>query len=74
MIDKLNIPIRDKLTKKIIYALDLDLGVWLKYEYNSSDNQIYYEDDSGFWSKYEYDNEGKRIYYEDTHGHIRDDR
>ena len=68
MIDKTNIKIQNKLTKKIIYVLDLDLGVWLNFEYDTRGNDIYYENYRGDWVKKEYDNEGKRIYYD--YGHI----
>ncbi len=65
MIDKLNIPLQNKDTKKIEYNLWLDEGYWDKYEYNSRGNQIYFEDSNDFWCKKEYDSRGKQIYYED---------
>ena len=74
MIDKLNITIENKLTKKIKYFLRLDSGYWYIDEYDSKNNIIYYESSRGFWYKKEYDNEGNRIYYETSEGFIRDDR
>ncbi len=74
IIEKNNIPLENKDTKKIEYTLWLDEGVWSKIEYNAEGKTIYYED-RGYWSKQEYDNEGNLIYYEDKNdGIIRDDR
>ena len=42
MIDKYNIPLENKLTKEIIYYLNLDSGYWDKAEYNSRGNEIEY--------------------------------
>ncbi len=74
MIEKLNIPIRNKLSRQIKYILYLHNEFWCKREYDSEGNQIYYEDNTGYWVKREYDNEGKRVYYETSEGFIRDDR
>jgi hypothetical protein len=48
MIDKLNISIENKETKKIMYKLYLDINYWYKREYDSRFNQIYYETSRGF--------------------------
>ncbi len=45
MIEKLNIKIYSKNTKKIRYVLDLDLGKWYKTEYNDEGKKI------GFFSE-----------------------
>jgi hypothetical protein len=74
MIEKTNISIQDKLTKKINYYLNLDSGYWRKSEFETGGNQIYYEDTTGYWSKGEYNDEGKRIYSETSDGYISDDR
>jgi hypothetical protein len=49
MIDKLNISIEDKLTKKIEYKLNLGDGYWWKSEFDSRGNLIYYV--SSLWTK-----------------------
>jgi hypothetical protein len=74
MIDKLNIKIENKQTKKIEYKLNLDSGYWLKSECNVEDRTIHLEDSGGYWFKYEYDNEGQLIYYENNKEVIVDDR
>ncbi len=74
MIEKTNIKIHNKLTKKIEYLLYLDRGYCYKLEFDTRGNLIYYEDSDGFWSKYEYNSEGNRIYYENSIGIIEDDR
>lgn len=74
MIEKTNIPIQNKNTKKIDYILNLDTGWWDKYEYDDSDNEVYFEDCVDFWYKYEHDTEGNIIYVENSYGYIRDDR
>ena len=74
MIDKYNISIEDKLTKKIEYLLYLDDGFWHKNEYNSRGNRIYSESSGGFWYKAEFNTEGNIIYYETSKGILRDDR
>ena len=74
MIEKTNITIGNKLTKKIEYMLFLDGGAWWKHEFDSSDNEIYYENSEGDWSKREYNDIGERIYYETSFGIIRDER
>lgn len=47
MIEKYNIPIEDKNTKKIIYTLSLDIGYWLKSEFDDKGNRIYLKDSKG---------------------------
>ncbi len=74
MIDKLNISIEDKQTKKIRYHLNLDSGYWFKYEYDNEGNITYGEDSRGYWKKTEYDTRGNQIYSENSNGFIRDDR
>ncbi len=74
MIEKTNISIDNKDTKKIDYYLNLDIGYWDKEEFNNEGKEIYYETSSGFWYKKEYDTEGNVIYYENSRGYIRDDR
>ena len=69
MIEKLNIPIENKLTKKISYGLNLDDGWWYKYEHDSRGNVIYFEDSEGDWYKREYDSIGNKIYYETSSGY-----
>lgn len=61
MIDKLNIPIENKLTKEIKCYFNLDNDYWCKWEHNSEGKTLYYEDDTGYWTKSEYTTEGKRI-------------
>ncbi len=68
MIDKLNIKIHNKLTKKIEYNLWLDEDFWRKDEYDDRGKEIYYEDDTGYWEKREYDTRGNEIYYENSGG------
>ncbi len=68
MITKVNIPLQYKETKKIIYILSLDLGIWRKDEYNSEGNKTYSENSSGC-TKYEYDTEGNKIYYQNKNGY-----
>lgn len=60
MIEKTNISIQDKLTKKINYYLNLDEGYWCKWEHNSEGKTLYYENHT-YWTKSEYTKEGKRI-------------
>ncbi len=67
MIEKLNITIQDKLTKKIKYTLFLDLGIWYKTEYNSDGNIIYFGDSYGYW--YKYILKLNIIYYESCRGY-----
>ena len=43
MIDKTNITIGNKLTKKIIYYLNFDSGYWSKKEFDSRGERIYYD-------------------------------
>jgi outer membrane lipoprotein-sorting protein len=74
MIDKTNIKIESKNTKKIYYKLFLDRGYWYKREYDSEGKQIYFENSSGFWHKKEYNTRGNEIYFENYRGFIRDDR
>lgn len=74
MIEKTNIPIHNKQTKKIKYNLSLDFYDYYKTEFDSRGNQTYFEDSGGYWFKNEYDNEGKRIYFGYSRGYISDDR
>ncbi len=74
MIEKTNLPIKNKDTNKIKYRLNLDRGIWTKSEFDSRGNEIYYESITGFWCKYEYDSRCNRIYFENSYGIIRDDR
>ena len=46
MIDKLNITIENKNTKKIKYKFYLDEGVWWKSEYNNEGKLIHYVNSS----------------------------
>ncbi len=55
MIDKLNIPLENKETKKIFYTLWLDGGTWCKTEINAGGLEIYYESSLSYWYKFEYD-------------------
>ena len=54
MIDKLNIPLGNKNTKKIEYTLYLDGGTWYKTEYNSEGREICYESSLSYWYKREF--------------------
>ena len=74
MIDKYNIPIHSKNTKKIKYFLFLDSGEWEKEEFNHKDKPTYFESSRGKWYKAEYDSWGSMIYYESSYGYIIDDR
>jgi hypothetical protein len=74
MIDKANIPIGNKHTKKINYRLNLDEGAWYKYEYDSRGNKTYHENSGDFWYKYEYDSYNNKIYFENSEGYIKDYR
>jgi hypothetical protein len=56
MIEKYNIPIEDKLTKKIEYTLSLDINFWYKIEYDSRGKEIYFGDNRGFSVKTEHTN------------------
>ena len=70
MIDKLNIPIGNKLTKIIDYKFWLDDSEWwYKYEYDEVGNKTYSETSSGEWYKYEYDTRGNIIYFENYRGY-----
>jgi hypothetical protein len=69
MIDKLNIPLENKLTKKIRYTLSLDRGFWRKTEYDTRGKGTYFETSSGYWHKKEYNTRGNEIYYEDCNGY-----
>ncbi len=74
MIDKLNIPLQNKDTKKIKYWLYLDDAFWLKYEYNNEGYIIHYVNSGGYWIKKGYNTRGERTYFEDSKGNIIDDR
>ncbi len=74
MIEKLNITIQNKLTKKIFYKLYLDGGEWIKYEYDTNHNKIYYEDDTGYWFKSEFNSNSYRTYFENIYGVIKHNR
>ncbi len=74
IIEKNNIPLEDKLTKKILYILNLDRDYWSKKEFDSIGQIIYFETSLGYWAKSEYDNEGKRVYFENSNRYIKDDR
>ncbi len=63
MIEKLNIPIRDKLTKKIEYMLWLDEGIWWKSEFDDKDNKIYSQYYDNTWIKRKYDDRGNVIFF-----------
>lgn len=41
MVEKTNIPIVNKDTKKVGYFLNLDTGYWLKSEYNSEGFRLF---------------------------------
>ena len=47
MIEKNNIPIQNKLTKRISYILFLDSGWWRKIEYDDRGKEINYENSEG---------------------------
>ena len=74
MVDKHNISIKNKDTKKIEYKLSLDSGYWSKSEYNSIGREIYFENSRGYWYKVEYDTRGNIIYCKTSEGYISDDR
>jgi hypothetical protein len=69
MVDKLNISIEDKDTKEIKYILNLDEDWWLKTEYNSDGNIIYFGDSYGYWYKYKYNLKLNIMYYESCRGY-----
>ncbi len=50
MVDELNIPIHNKLTKKIKLTLSLDDSYWDKFEYGDSGKLIYFENSNGYIS------------------------
>ena len=68
MIEKLNISIDSKNTKEIRYTLLLDFYQYHITEYDSRDNQIYYEDSLGYWYKREFDSKDNILYYENSYG------
>ncbi len=75
MIEKTNITIGNKESKKIEYLLNLDNGYWHKYEYDNRGNETYYEDYNYEWHEKKYDDRGNIIYYETSrYGILRDDR
>jgi len=74
MIEKLNIPIQSKNTKKIEYCLSLDNEWWHISELDKNNNEIYYVNSKGNWVKKEYNNRGDKIYVEDKHGFLNYDR
>ena len=49
MIDKLNIPLQYKETKKIAYTLFLDSEWWWKEEYDDSDKRILHKSSMDKW-------------------------
>ncbi len=69
MIEKTNIKIENKDTKKISYRLNLEVGYWYKQEFDSRGNETYFEDND-FWCKRQYDTIGDVIYYESSRGKI----
>lgn len=61
--------------KNQIYYEDEKADIWwVKQQFDSNDNKIYYENSDEFWSKLQYDSNGKRIYYENSDGYIEDNR
>jgi len=70
MIDKYNIKIQNKNTKKIEYILSLDDYWWFKSEFDSRGKDTYYEDSEGGWNKSEYDDEGNQISFETKDGYL----
>ncbi len=77
MIEKLNIKIQSKDTKKIDYYLNLDNFFWSKAEYNDEGKRIYSDFETisgGFWFKEGYNSEGNRTYFETSEGYILDKR
>ena len=74
MIDKLNIPIRNKLSNSIEYTLYLDEDYWCKYELDPRGNELYFKNSNGYWVKRDFDSLGGQTYYENEFGTIRDDR
>ena len=77
MIDKLNISIQNKNTKKITYTLYLD-KLWLdnvhweKEEFNHKDKITYFESGRGNWVKVYYDSKDNMVYCED--GNVKHNR
>jgi hypothetical protein len=65
MVDKYNITIQYKGTKKIKYWLNLDNGRWEKEEYNHKDKITYFENSFGNWIKAHYDSKDNMMYCED---------
>lgn len=51
-IEELNIPLKDKGTKKIRYEYHLEDNSWYKNEYDEHGNYRYYENSNGFWYKF----------------------
>jgi hypothetical protein len=74
MVEKTNIKIENKLTKKIYYKLYLDEDFWYKEEFDTRGNVIYFKDSSGYWAKAEYNYSSKEIYFENNRGITHDDR
>ncbi len=66
MIDKYNISIEDKNTKKIEYNLWLDEGYWRKSEFDSKGNNIYTHYNDNSWIKRKYDDIGNVIFFKRT--------
>jgi len=59
---------------KVIYDEYFDDGYWVKREYDSNGNRIYYENSDGFCVKQEFDSNGNVIYREDSYRRIEDYR
>ena len=58
-----------KMENKIIIIGDYPNGNWEKTEYDSNNNEIYWESSDGYWIKSEYDSNGNKIYLEDSDGY-----
>jgi hypothetical protein len=54
--------------------LETPYNSWIKSEYDSNNNLIYWVNNSGTWVKVGYDDNGKQNYYEDSTGEIVDNR
>ena len=55
----------------VTYHEDSKDGFHYRFEYDSNNNEIYYEDSDKFWVRREYDSNGNEAYYEDSTGVIR---
>ena len=53
MIEQSNLPLEYKITKKIEYYLNFDIGYWWKEEYDTKGNLIYLKTSAAYEMRYD---------------------